>query len=110
MNDQGRTVTLNFDTAVHTLEAIKNASYDFTERADISIELVTPGKIRVSLSPIKNLGSPIDSMSSDFIRHALDHQIRLDVGKDYKLIREMIVAQAFEPVDNLEEVVGTLKP
>ncbi len=45
-------------------------------------------------------------MSSDFIRHALDHQIRLDVGKDYKLIREMIVAQAFEPVDNLEEVVG----
>jgi His-Xaa-Ser system protein HxsD len=110
MESDGQKVTLEFDTSIYCLEAIKNASYDFTDRADITIKTLSSQRIQVCLRPLDARGILEVSLASSFTRNVLDHQVRLDVAKDYKLIREMIVAQAFEPVDNLKQVMGTVKP
>ena len=41
------------------------------------------------------------------MNNLLDHQVRLEVSQEFKIIREMIVAQAFEPCDNLKDIVDT---
>jgi His-Xaa-Ser system protein HxsD len=98
------------DLAVYSLEAIKNASYDFTDQADVMIEIVSPERVQVRLKSFQYANTANESLVSGFCRNVLDHQVRLDVAKDYKLIREMIVAQAFEPVDNLDQVMSSFKP
>jgi His-Xaa-Ser system protein HxsD len=111
MNRNTQKVSVDFDVAIYSMDAVKNASYDFTDKANIFIEMVSGNRLRVTLEPKKDMNSSErDSMSEDFIRLALDHQVRIDVAKEYKLIREMIVAQAFEPVDNLEQVMKAFKP
>jgi His-Xaa-Ser system protein HxsD len=103
-------IKLELDQAVYSLEAVKNASYDFTDKADILIELLSSTKVCIIMKQkanSKTIGN--NSLSSDFIRSVLDHQVRLDTLNNYKHIREMIIAQAFEPVDNLEEVIEVLK-
>ncbi|MHC1743946.1 MAG: His-Xaa-Ser system protein HxsD [Syntrophobacteraceae bacterium] len=110
MKGRGRPSIIELDTRVCSLEAIKNASYDFSDKAESFIEVISDAKTRVRLEALENSPSSNDCLVNEFLGLALDHQVRLDVAKDYKLIREMIVAQAFEPVDNLDQVVETLKP
>jgi His-Xaa-Ser system protein HxsD len=103
-------IMIELDADIYSIDAIKNASYDFTDRAYIFIEKVSINKTRVNLEPKINMEPPErGTLAQDFIQSTLDHQVRLDVARDYKLIREMIIAQAFEPVDNLEEVMESLK-
>lgn len=104
-------VSTSFDAKVYSLEAIKNASYDFTEKATIVIEAASAGRIQVNFKvPVSISEATPDSLISEFIRLVTDHQIRVDVGRDYKLVREMIIAQAFEPVDNLDIIVSKIQP
>lgn len=104
-------ISTSFDAKVYSLEAIKNASYDFTEHAATVIETASAGRIQVNFKvPASNTDSIPDLLISEFIRLVIDHQIRVDVGRDYKLVREMIIAQAFEPVDNLDVIVSKIQP
>src|SRR3990167_2096412 len=98
-NSAKNTLALEFDSNVYSLKAIKNASYDFTNKCGIQIETQSSDKVLVYLTPKLNEPECIDLLAVDFKNHVLDHQIRIEVSNDFKLIREMIVAQAFEPCD-----------
>jgi His-Xaa-Ser system protein HxsD len=64
-------------------------------------------RILVSLIA-KNENISKETFINEFLNHVLDHQVRLDVSKETRVICEMIVAQAFEPCDNLDEIVTIL--
>jgi His-Xaa-Ser system protein HxsD len=100
-------VKMLFDSEIYSIEAIRNSAYDFTDRAWIFIEETNENKIHVSLK-LKNSDSPLALIKDDFINNVLDHQVRVSVKNEFKAIREMIVAQAFEPCANLNDVLNNL--
>lgn len=100
--------SIQFDSSVYSLKAVKNAAFDCSDKASFQIETVPSGKILVSIAPKLKDSEFIESFEMDFKSHVLDHQIRIEVSDEFKLIREIIVAQAFEPCDNLEEIIDTL--
>lgn len=99
---------MEFDPSVYCLKAIKNAAFDSRNKAGFHIETGPSGKILVWITFKVKEPDSIKSLELDFKNDVLDHQIRIEVGDEFKLIREMIVAQAFEPCDNLEEIIDTL--
>jgi His-Xaa-Ser system protein HxsD len=99
---------LEFDSKVITINALKNAAYSFLGNYEFNFK--TNGtNIQVSIAPLKG-GSIQPDISSIFRNAALDHQIRIEVEQEYRVIREMIVAQAFEPCDNVDELVQIINP
>jgi His-Xaa-Ser system protein HxsD len=102
--------TFYLDTAIYSLPAIMNAAYDFTEKATIDVAELSDHRVRVSLAP-KLQGSPLTPTFVDEFRNLIvDHQVRVTVSQDCKVIRDIIVAQAFQPCENVEEVIDILKP
>ena len=63
------------------------------------------GKIVVHISVTKENQDSMDHLEAEFKRCVLDHQIRIEISEEFKLIRDMIIAQAFAPCDNLEEII-----
>lgn len=100
---------IKFNSQIYKLQAIKNAAYDFSGKATVQID-VGSNRIFVEITPKPGFESGIKELISEFINIVLDHQIRIDTYKDYKIIRQMIIAQAFAPCDNLEELVKALNP
>lgn len=100
-------LSIVLDCNFYSIQAVKNAAYDFTDRVWIHLETKENNDLSISIKP-KNPESSTHLLKFDFINHVLDHQIRIDVGKKFKTIREMIVAQAFEPCENLDEITEHL--
>lgn len=99
--EKDRSVTLSLDSRVYSLQAVKNAAYDFTGKAHFVIS-ANHSKMEVAVS-LKEPAEP-DTIQ-DFLNHVLDHQVRVDLAKEFGLLREIIVAQAFDPRENLRKIV-----
>lgn len=106
-NERIAEIRISFDPVIYSIQAIRNSAYDFTDRAWIFIEETNENKIYVSLK-LKNLDTPLGLIKDNFINNVLDHQVRVSVENEFKAIREMIVAQAFEPCANLNDVLNNL--
>ena len=100
-------ISIELDGNIYSIQAAKNAAYDYTARAWFHLETKENNVIAISIKP-KYPEDSFSTLKSDFMNHVLDHQIRIDLGKEFKAIREMIVAQAFEPCENLDEITELL--
>lgn len=100
MSDQS--IALGLDTAIYSIQAIRRAVYDFSDKAEFLIETTSPQKINIKIS-VKESASP--NIVQDFINCVLDHQVRLDLEKEFGTLREIIVAQAFAPRDDLSKIL-----
>lgn len=101
-------VRIDFDQNIYTLKAIKRAISDFSNRASSTIENTSHGVIRVLISPLQNKLYNFEDIDKDFKQLVSDHQINLEVEDDFKAIRQIIVAQAFFPCDNLEKIIDEI--
>lgn len=100
----------DLDTAIYSLPAIMNAAYDYAEKGTVDVAKLSDHQVRVSLTP-KLRDSPLTPTFIDEFRNLLvDHQVRVTVSQDCRVIRGIIVAQAFQPCENVEEVIELLKP
>ena len=102
-NDTSGWIKFEFDIEIYSKQAVKNACYDYSGNCFFSIEQ-TDSRIVVKLKAQKEL-LPGQIDLNKFVNHVLDHQVRIDTEKEFKTIREMIVAQAFQPCENINEVV-----
>jgi His-Xaa-Ser system protein HxsD len=96
---------LKFDPAVYSFKAVKCAAFDCGSKASVDVESDIDGKIVVHISATKQHNRELAHLETEFRRCVLDHQIRIEIGEEFKLIRDMIIAQAFAPCDNLEEII-----
>lgn len=92
-------VKLRINPKIYSLSAVKKAAYDFTDRAFIEITLASDNTISLAIT-LKEISNP-DTIQ-EFLNHVLDHQVRVDLEEEFGSLREIIVAQAFTPGDNLE--------
>jgi His-Xaa-Ser system protein HxsD len=93
------------DSKIYSLKAIKNAAYDLMNKGFFTIENQPPDRIKIIITA-KIPSDDINRLSEIYKNSVLDHQIRIDIESDYKVLREIIVAQAFEPCDNLKEIIA----
>lgn len=107
--NNGQTFVIDFDSGIYSTRAVKRAAYELSNSTSVEIKF----KENRTISAIISLSHQDVTDSEKFIREfrdmVSDHQIRLDVEEDYRVIRQIIVAQAFQPCDNLKEIIDTLK-
>ncbi len=100
---------ISFDTAVCSLKAIKMAAHDMANEASIKIDIAEKDKIIVTLNKQTDYSMSIDDIANYFYKLAIEHQIRIEIEEEYRIIRQIIVAQAFHPCENLQDIVALLK-
>jgi His-Xaa-Ser system protein HxsD len=88
-------------------EAVIAATYMFTGEFRTKIEPEQTDKVKVTLKPIVK-EKPVDPEQTltRFMNEIIDQQLRLDLDKSYGKLRELIVRQAFFPVDLKEQGHG----
>ena len=95
-------VVLCLDSKIYSLQAIKRASYDFTDRCYITISQVENGKFALSVIIKENVPNCI---IQELMSSLLDHQIRVDLEQEFGVLRTIIAAQAFAPSEDIEEII-----
>jgi His-Xaa-Ser system protein HxsD len=100
---------LTLDSSIYSLPAIMNASYEYSEKATIEVEKISEKQVRISLIP-KSDGYSTLTLINNFKNLLIDHQVRIMTSQDYHTIREIIVAQAFQPCENIEDIIKLVKP
>jgi His-Xaa-Ser system protein HxsD len=85
-------------------EAILFAAHTFIDRCYVDIDPSSEKRINVSFRP-KNKDIQFDKVALDFCNELLDQQVRLNVEKSYGNIRDLIVKQAFQPIEDIKNEV-----
>jgi len=84
--------------------AIKNAAFGFANSCYIFIRPYDMDENLVRFEPKEGVEVDLEFIAKEFCNAVLDHQIRLDLEKMNHKIRDLIVKQAFYPIEKL--VVG----
>ena len=95
-----------FDDKVYSINAIKRACWELKEKAFFNIE-VKDKQIFVEIK-LKENALNMKRMIDLLNETILDQQIRIEVFKETLPIRTIIMAQAFDPCDNLDDVIHNL--
>ena len=108
LSEENNIHKIKLDTKIYSIDAIKKAAFEYSKTAWINIITEDENQFVNVFVQLKERDNSYDFIKSKFLNHILDHQIRIDISKEFKTIREMIIAQAFEPCDNLKEVLSHL--
>jgi His-Xaa-Ser system protein HxsD len=103
INESTLTIILHGD--FYEKEAIRAASYKFTEKCTVLIRPRGESEVEVLLESIPGLNCDLSLIAGQFCNEVLDQQVRLDLEKRYGKVRELIVRQAFAPVNDLQPVI-----
>lgn len=109
LKQSGGEYFVEFDADCYSLQAITFATYDFVGMAFMRIEKSGNKKIQVFLSTKNQSNKDLSDIASSFFESVLDHQVRIKVNNEFKVIREILVAQAFQPCDNLNNVTDIVE-
>ena len=100
-------VILTVDKTLFSNEAILDTSSKFTRKFYINIE-TSQGDYKIYIQLKDNATEDLNITAKEFHNELIDQQLRIDTEKKYSKIRELIVKQAFSPVENLQEKVKEL--
>lgn len=93
---EGNKLLLKIPISIYEKEATLNASYKFTNKCYINIE-VNENIIEV-LFHAKEDNNNLKEIALEFGNELIDQQIRLNTGREYKVIREELVKKAFNTI------------
>lgn len=91
------------DTKIYSLEAIRAAIYDMAIICNTDVTL-NKDTAHICFDFFDDNTSLTQTISK-FRSLANDHQLRIDINKKTYKIREIILAQAFAPCENIGEIL-----
>ena len=91
-------LTVVVDLSVYREEALFRTCYLFTDRCYLFLDPAGPGQIRVRFRKRDPLAS-LMRIVGEFGNELINQRIRLDLAEETRVIRELIVAQAFAEAD-----------
>jgi len=94
-----KTLTLEIDTAIYSLEALFRVCYAFTDRCSLFLEPATKNTSVVVRITGKKPDLGLDTVAGEFSNALIDERVRRDITTETMSIRELIVAQAFAEAD-----------
>jgi His-Xaa-Ser system protein HxsD len=89
---------IEIDLLLYSKEAVINAMYKFTNIFFVKSEPISDAKISVTFTA-KDNSIVTEETINEFFNELIDQQIRINVEKEYKTIREEIVKKAFNPIN-----------
>jgi len=93
---EGDKLLLTVKNELYEKEAILNASYKYTDKCFVNIEPIeTMTEIYFQS---KNDNIDLENIALKFGNELIDQQIRLNTGKEFKVIREELVKKAFSSI------------
>jgi His-Xaa-Ser system protein HxsD len=109
MNDifkriQGDVLILEVPKELYQKEAILSSAHKFIDKCYIDIDPSPEKCIYVSFRP-KNKNLQLDNFAFEFCNELLDEQVRFNIEKSYGNIRNLIVKQAFQPIEDIQNEI-----
>ncbi len=104
INSEGK-LSIDFDSEIFSIKAVESTIYDLDSSADISITGYNKRMIRVV---ILSFDDNKFSIEMEMRKAVLDHQIRIDIEKESGPLRKLILAQAFFPCENIEQLIDEI--
>jgi His-Xaa-Ser system protein HxsD len=98
----GGVLRLLVDETIYSREAVLRACYWFTDRCYLFISREAPGRLEVTVRA-KPGGPALEAVAGEFSNALLDQQVRLDIERETRVVRELIVAKAFAESGVLED-------
>lgn len=95
-NILGNKLLLTIPTDMYEKEAILNASYKYTDKCYINIEPI--GTMTEIYFQSKREDINIEDIALNFGNELIDQQIRLNTGREFKIIRDELVKKAFSSI------------
>ena len=93
---------IRIDLGIYPLEALFRVCYSFTDRCYIFLEEESAYVIKVHFAK-KTEDCELSAVAGEFSNELINQKVRLDVARETKPIRELIVAQAFAEANLLNE-------
>ena len=103
-NLNGNTLVIEIAERIFKKDAVLLACHKFMDKYHIQVEKKSDEVITVFLTP-KQGNIDVDSVTSNFSNELLDQQVRLDTEKSCGNIRDLIVKQAFQPIENIQSEI-----
>lgn len=97
-----KSLTLEVDTAIYSLEALFRVCYSFTDRCYLFLEPATKDTSVVVRITSKRPDFDLDTVAGEFSNALIDERIRRDIATETMSIRELIIAQAFAEADIID--------
>jgi His-Xaa-Ser system protein HxsD len=99
---QDGSLIVYINTELYSLEALFRVCYSFTDKCYLFLEQAEdPAIIKVRFAK-KDSTCDLSAIAGEFSNELIDQKLRLDIAAETKVIRELIVAQAFTEADLLD--------
>ena len=95
-------LALTVDETIYSREAVLRTCYWFTDRCYLFVSRSAPDCLTVSVRA-KPGRLALDAVAGEFANALLDQQVRLDIERETRTVRELIVAKAFAESGVLED-------
>lgn len=95
--------SIELDTAVYRLNAIKKAAYRFGDRCQIEIATAGEGRVRVTLRSHPLRPAALELLAGELRNEVLDQELREVVAQETEAVRNLILAQAFSKTSILDD-------
>ena len=89
---------LRVDTQLYQEEAIFRTCYIFTDRCYLFLRSEAPNELIVEFR-LKKHAADLGRIVGDFGNELIDQRVRLELSRETRAIRELIVTQAFSEAD-----------
>jgi His-Xaa-Ser system protein HxsD len=89
---------IEISSELYSKEAVLNASYKYSDKFYVKFDLISSTRYLITLSS-KDGSSISDEIVNQFYNELIDQQIRINVEKEYKPIRQEIIKKAFAPIN-----------
>jgi len=99
-------VSLDLNTTVYRLTAIKKAAYKFGDRCHVGMEPLDDTRVRVTLRAKRSLDN-LEFLRGEFQNEVLDQDLRETVAAETEGVRNLILAQAFSRTSLVDPVGET---
>jgi len=101
-----RSVKIKLSKEIYEKEAVLAAAYALTGVARDRVEPEPPGYVTVTLELLdSHRDMDPRELETRFMNEIIDQQLRLELERRYGALRQLIVKQAFSPLDNLKAEV-----
>lgn len=97
-------ILIKLDKSLYEKEAVMAAAYKMTDFCYIIVKPLEDNQLGVYFEPKnKQNENELKTIAKNYCNEVLDQQTRLDVEKKYGNIRDLLVKQAFSPIENIKD-------
>jgi len=101
-------IVIHLDKTIYDKEALLTSAYAMRDIFSAYIGVEEENYVLTLTLLQSEYKNKIEELKNHFLNELIDQQLRIDLEKKYGPLRELIVKQAFSPLDNLEVEVKKL--